>query len=134
MLLNVFPAPDGVPKTLSLKNIMTGKLDLAYNSCKVEFGSYILVFEDNNPTNTTKSCSTGAIMLNPTGNTKGDYHFMSLSTGHWLAQQQWTAMPMPDVIITAVEAHTKAKNSQSLKESAHVSNSSQMWPCEKKRL
>jgi len=66
---------------------MTGKPNLDYNSCKAEFGLHILVFEDNNLTNTTKSCSTGAIALNPTGNTKGDYHFMSLSMGHWLAQQ-----------------------------------------------
>jgi len=104
ILLNTFPAMDRVSKTLSPKNIMMGKPNLDYNSCKVEFGLYILIFKHNDPTNTMKSCSTGAIALNPTGNTKGDYHFMSLTMGHQLACHQWTAMPMPDAIIAAVEA------------------------------
>ncbi len=81
MLLNFFPAPDGVSKTLSPKTIMTGKPNLNFNHCRIEFGSYALVFEDNSLTNTTKSRATGAIVLNPTGNSKGDYHFMSLTTG-----------------------------------------------------
>jgi len=85
MLLNVFPALNGVSKTLSPRSIMTGKPNLDYNHCKIEFGSYALVFEDNDPTNTTKSRSTGAIALNPTGNTEGDYHFMSLTSGCQLA-------------------------------------------------
>jgi len=68
ILLNQFPALDGVSKTLSPKCIMTGKPNLDYNSLKIEFGSYALVFEDNSPTNTTKSRSTGAIALNRTGN------------------------------------------------------------------
>ncbi len=86
MLLNIFPTPHGVPKTLSSKNIMTGKPNLDYNNVKVEFRPYVQVFEDNNLTNTIKHCSTGAIALNPTGNTERYYHFMSLSTGWWLAQ------------------------------------------------
>jgi len=85
MLLNVFPALDGVSKMLSPRSIMTSKPNLDYNHCKIEFGSYALVFEDNDPTNTTKSRSTGAIALNPTGNTEGDYHFMSLTSGCQLA-------------------------------------------------
>jgi len=51
-----------------------------YNLLKVEFGAYILVFfKDNNPTNTTKSRNTGAIAF--MGNSEGDYHFISLTTG-----------------------------------------------------
>jgi len=104
ILLNAFPAMDGISRMLSPKNIMTGKQNLDYNSCKVEFGSYVLVFKDNDPTNTTKSCSTGAIALNPAGNTEGDYHFMSPTTGKRLARRQWTAVPMPDSVIAAVES------------------------------
>jgi len=55
MLLNTFPAMDGVSRMLSPRNIMMGRLNLDYNSCNVEFGSYILVFEDNDPTNTQKN-------------------------------------------------------------------------------
>jgi len=109
MLLNVFPALDGVSKTLSPRSIMTGKPNLDYNNCKIEFGSYALVFEDNDPTNTTKLHSTRAIALNPTGNTEGDYHFMSLTTGHRLARRQWTAVSMPDAMIAAVESRVEAK-------------------------
>jgi len=104
MLLNVFPALDGVSKTLSPRSIMTGKPNLDYNNCKIKFGSYALVFKDNDPTSMTKLHSTRAIALNPTGNTEGDYHFMSLTTGHRLAWRQWTAVPMPDAMIAAVEA------------------------------
>jgi len=104
ILLNFFPAPDSVSKTLSPKTIMTGKPNLNYNKCKIAFGSYALVFEDNDLTNTTKLCTTRAIALNPTGNSEGDYHFMLLTTGKHLARQQWTAVPMPDAVIAAVEA------------------------------
>jgi len=109
ILLNKFLALDVVSKTLSPQCIMTGKPNLDYNSLKIEFRSYALVFEDNDPTNTTKSRSTGAIALNPTGNTKGDYHFMSLTTGKHLSCHQWTAVPMPDSVVAAVEAHAEAK-------------------------
>ncbi len=80
-----------------------------YNSCKIEFGLYALVFEDNDPTNTTKSRSTGAIALNPTSNTEGDYHFMSLTTSQQLSHCQWMAVPMLDAMIAAVEAWAEAK-------------------------
>jgi len=109
ILLNQFPALNGVLKTLSPKTIMTGRPNLNYNSLKVNFGSYVLIFKDNDPTNTTKSRSTGAIVLKPTGNTKGNYHFMSLTTGCHLSCRQWTVLPMPDLVIADVEACTESE-------------------------
>jgi len=106
-LLNQFPALDGVSETMSPTTIMTGIPPMDYNHLTVDFGSYALVFEDNDPTNTTKARSTGAIALNPTGNTEGDYHFMSLLTGHHLARRQWTSVPMPDSVIATVEARVE---------------------------
>jgi len=47
---------------------LTGHPKLDYNDLKLEFGSYIQVFKDNNPMHTTASWNTGAIALNPTGN------------------------------------------------------------------
>jgi len=70
---------------------------------------YTLVFEDNDPTNMMKSCSTGAIALNPTGNTEGDHHFMSLTTSQQLLHCQWMAVPMPDTMIEVVEAWAETK-------------------------
>ena len=103
LVLNQFPAQDGVSDTLSPLTIMTGKPSPDYHNMKVEFGTYVHVFEDNSPTNNNKSRTTGAIALNPTGNVQGDYHFMSLTTWKRLSRTQWTALPMPDAVIAAVE-------------------------------
>ncbi len=115
ILLNQFPALDGISKILSPKCTMTGKPNLDYNSLKIEFGSYMLVFEDNDPTNPTKSQSMGAIALNPTGNVKGDYHFMSLTMGKCLLWWQWTAIPMPNLVIAAVETWAKEEKQPLIK-------------------
>jgi hypothetical protein len=60
---------------------MTGRSAPKYNDMKIEFGAYAQVFEDNKPTNTSRARTTGAIALTPTGNTQGDYFFLSLATG-----------------------------------------------------
>jgi hypothetical protein len=99
-----------VSDTLSPLTIMTGKPNPDYHSMKVEFGSYVHVFEENSPTNSNKSRTTGAIALNPTGNAQGDYHFMSLSTWKRLARTQWTALPMPDAVIAAVKKGLKRRS------------------------
>jgi hypothetical protein len=54
MVLNQIPALDGVCDTLSPLTIMTGKLCPDYNMMKIKFGSYAQIFEENNPSNTTK--------------------------------------------------------------------------------
>ena len=59
---------------------MTGRPNPDYNDLKLEFGSYMQVFECNDPTNTTKQRTTEAITLNPTGNAQGGYYFLSLVT------------------------------------------------------
>jgi len=101
--LNQFPAQNGISNTLSPLTILTGRPNPDYNDLKLEFGSYVQVFEDNNPMNTTASQNTGAIALNPTGNARGDYFFMSLTTGHHLLRHQWTLIPMTDAVIAHVD-------------------------------
>jgi len=83
---------------------MTGRANPDYNDLKLEFGSYVQVFEDNDPSTTTTSRKTGAIVMNPTGNAQGDYHFMSLTTGKRLSRHQWTEIPMTNAVISAVES------------------------------
>jgi hypothetical protein len=102
--LNQFPAKNGISDTLSPLTIMTGRANPDYNDLKLDFGSYLQVFEDNTPTNTTTSRNTGAIVLSPTGNAHGDYFFMSLVTGKRLSRHQWTEIPMTNAVISAVEA------------------------------
>ena len=68
--LNQCPAKNGISDTLSPLTVMTGRANPDYNDLKLEFGSYVQVFEDNTPSNTTASRNTGAIVLNPTDTPK----------------------------------------------------------------
>jgi hypothetical protein len=79
--LNQFPWKYGVSYTLSPAAIVTGAGPPDYAALRLEFGSYVQVFEDPQPTNTPRARSLGAIALSPTGNAQGDYHFLSLATG-----------------------------------------------------
>jgi hypothetical protein len=102
--LNQFLWPYGISQSLSPAAIVTGARPPDFNKLTLEFGSYVQVFEDNKPTNTTKARSLGAIALNPTGNAQGDYYFMSLATGARISRHQWTALPLTDTAIARVEA------------------------------
>jgi hypothetical protein len=65
--LNMFPPAAGVSKTHSLRTIICGhKLDYATH-CKLEFGTYVQVHEHHD--NSMATQTTGAIALQPTGNT-----------------------------------------------------------------
>jgi hypothetical protein len=74
--LNQFPAMDGVSSTISPFTMLTGKPNQDYNHMSLDFGTYLHVFEDNNPTNSTMTRSTGAIALNPTGNALGVFFYV----------------------------------------------------------
>ena len=58
---------------MSPYTIMTGRPGPDFQTLKLEFGTYVQVFEPNDPTNTTQARSTGAIALSHTGNSQGDY-------------------------------------------------------------
>jgi hypothetical protein len=102
--LNQFPWPNGISDTMSPACIVLGSPLPDFNRMRLEFGSYAQVFEDNDPTNTPRARSLGAIALNPTGNAQGDYFFLSLATGARISRHQWTALPMTDTAIARVEA------------------------------
>ncbi len=86
--LNQFPALGRVSDTISRLAITTGMGNPCYQQLHIIFGAYAMVFEDNNPTNTTKARTTGAIPLAHIGNWQGDYTLMSLVTGKSLAQHK----------------------------------------------
>ena len=65
--LNQIPPTNGISSTLSPAGIMTGVAPPEKNLMRVEFGSYVQVFKDNDPTNTLCSRLLGAIALTPTG-------------------------------------------------------------------
>jgi hypothetical protein len=108
--LNQFPNKNGISDTLSPLTIVTGRGNVDYNKLALEFGEYVLVFEDNDPTNTLKARNTPAIALNPTGNAQGDYYFMSLVTGRRLRRNKWTSLPMPTAAIRDVERIAEREN------------------------
>ena len=112
--LNQFPAKNGISDTLSPLTTMTGRANPDYNDLELDFGSYVQVFEDNTPSNTTSSRNTGAIVLNPTGNAQGNYYFISLVTGKRLSRHQWTKILMTNTVISAVKQAMVEKEGQPL--------------------
>ena len=102
--LNQFPRVTGISSTMSPSTIVRGTPPPDFNAMRIEFGAYAQVFEDHDPTNTPRGRSLGAIALNPTGNTQGDYYFLSLSTGARISRHAWTELPLPDTAIARVEA------------------------------
>jgi hypothetical protein len=102
--LNQFPWKNGISADMSPAAIVTGHPPPDFNTMRLEFGTYVQVFEDNDPTNTTRARSMGAIALGPTGNAQGDFNFMSLSSGAKISRHQWTALPMTDTSIARVHA------------------------------
>ena len=101
--LNQFPWANGISDTLSPATIVTGRPSPDYHAMRIEFGAYAQVFEDNDPTNTPRGRTLGAIALNPTGNVNGDYYFLSLATGDRISRHQWTELPIPPSAIARVE-------------------------------
>lgn len=101
--LNQFPAPNGISTDMSPLTIMTGYPTPDYNNLKIEIGAYAQVFEENNPTNTQKARTMGAIALNHLGNDSADMQFMSLATGEPITRTSWQEMPITDLAIARVE-------------------------------
>jgi hypothetical protein len=108
--LNQFPAEDGISDVNSPTTIVTGLPPPDYNHIQLDFGEYVTIFEDNNPTNTNASRAVDAIALHLTGNAQGNYYFMSLATGERVSRRQYTRLPLTQRIIDAVEALAVAQN------------------------
>lgn len=102
--LNLFPRRTGISPDLSPVSLVTGVASPDYTAMRVEFGQYVQVFEDSDPSNTPRARSLGAIAMTPTGNVQGDFNFLSLATGARISRHQWTALPITDAAISRVEA------------------------------
>jgi hypothetical protein len=100
--LNMFPHPDGVSDTITSQTIMTGIKVKFATHCRVPFGAYGEVHNENDPSNTTLPRTSKAIALNPTGNLQGSYYFMSLATGKRISRRRWTELPVTEEIIERV--------------------------------
>ena len=97
--INVFPAKNGISKTLSPGAIVLGTPKMEYNRLKLEFGTYCQIHIGT--TNTMKTRTIDAIATKPASGRRG-YHFMSLKTGKRVHAMNWTELPMPDYVIERV--------------------------------
>ena len=118
--LNQFLWSHGVSDTMSPDTIITGAPPPDYNNLRLEFGSYVQVFEEEEPSNTLRARSTGAIALTPTGNASGDYYFMSLATGAVISKHSWTELPITETAIARVEAIALNENQPLVQDSGLV--------------
>ena len=102
---------------MSPHSIMTGRAHMDYNKIPLEFGSYVQLLDRS--TNTIRSCTIGAIALNPTGDDTGTYRFMSLKSGQVLTKGpgSWTEVPITDIAIAQVEALAKQEGQPLLQDS-----------------
>ena len=102
--LNMFPRKNGISDTMSPTTIVTGRGLPNFHSFSLEFGTYVQIFDDNNPSNTLRARTLGAIALRPTGNANGDYYFLSLATGERVIRHSWTVINMTETAIARVDA------------------------------
>jgi hypothetical protein len=102
MWLNAFPSKSGISARYSPRELILRRKLTFDKHCRVPFGTYCEVDDDPIPSNDTRSRTTPAIALGPTGNAQGTYKFFSLVTGKKIKRRTWTRLPMPDSIISKV--------------------------------
>ena len=101
-MLTYFPTKGGISQEISPRTILLGQVLDRKKHLDLEFGEYCQVHEENNPKNSDKARTLGAICLGPTGNEQGGYKFMSLVTGEKITRHLYDALPMPDSVIKRV--------------------------------
>ena len=93
---------------MSPKEIITGFRVNFLQHCKLEFGDYIQTHEEH--TNDMKLHMIGALSLQPTDISQGGYYFYSLTTGHVIAWQRYTILPMLHEVIEHIHCKARQEN------------------------
>jgi hypothetical protein len=84
--------------------LIFGEQKLNYKTlCRIPFGAYAQVHDDQSITNMMESRTTGAISLGGTGNIQGTYKFLSLRSGEIVVRRAWTELPVPRDVIERIE-------------------------------
>ncbi len=87
----------------SPRDIIMGHQILNYASlCKLPFGAYVQVHEDNQITNNMESRTTGGINFGPS-NLYDAHKFYSLRTGEIITRRKWTELPIPSKVIEKID-------------------------------
>lgn len=96
---------------MSPLTMLAGNPFPVYDTLLLKFRTYVQIYEDNDPTNTTRTRTTRAIIsLNPTEIVQGGYMFMSLVTKFPIERKQCDVPIMPTHAIQAVEAMVKRQD------------------------
>lgn len=103
--IHAFPTANGLSRTISPRELVTGVMLDASKHCVVPFGAYVQTHEEHDNTMSTRTI--GAIALRPTGNAQGGHYFMSLETGRRINRNKWTEVPMPVDVIDRVNKMVK---------------------------
>ena len=103
-LLNFFPTKGGISDTLSPKTIMSGDILDYKRHLSLHIGQYCQVHKEYAPCNIQNPRIKGAILLGPSGNLQGGFKFMALNTGKKIVRRSWDVIPIPDKVITRVNA------------------------------
>ena len=102
LMVNSFPPKSGITTHLSPRTIMTGRKINYKTHCRMPFGDYAQVHENEQPRNSMAERTLGAICLGPVDNVQGGYKFMSLRTGKKIKRYAWTPIPMTNEVINRV--------------------------------
>jgi hypothetical protein len=87
----------------SPRDLICGEQLLNYRTvCRIPFGAYAQVHDDQSITNTMSSRTTGAISLGSVNNVQGTYRFLSLRTGEIVVRRTWTELSIPSEVIDRV--------------------------------
>jgi hypothetical protein len=103
LIHNVVYWLNNVPKMgqdYSPRDLIFGEQVLNYNTvCRIPFGAYAQVHDDQSITNTMESRTTGAVSLGSTENAQGTYRLLSLRTGQIVVRRAWTELPVPRDVV-----------------------------------
>ena len=99
--LNLFPVKGGLSAQLSPRQIMTGEV-ADYKNCNMGFGQYCQIHEEDQPRNSMKARTQGAISLGPSGNVQGGHKFYTLANGTVVTRRAWTELPTPKSAIERI--------------------------------
>ena len=99
--LNLFPVKGGLTAYLSPRQIMTGET-ADYKNCHLGFGQYCQIHEEDQPRNSMRARTQGAISLGPSGNVQGGHKFYTLTNGTVVTRRAWTELPTPKSVIERI--------------------------------
>jgi hypothetical protein len=117
-MINLCPKSNSTSTVMSPKEIFTGRKVDVKRECRLAFGFYAQVHEDNMITNTMAPRSVGAIEVGSSDTIQGSYLFINLNTWKLLQRRSWTILPMPSDVVSALNVN--ANRDRSITENKNV--------------